>query len=192
MHPGLPCLFAIALLPLNSLAQAPTFEIKPVESKIKFDVKASVDLTGVFDKWEATLKFTSNKAASGVLEVRIDAASVKVGNSMKEKTLRGGDFFDVKNHPYITFVSTKIVPVDANNFRLEGNFTIRGVSKPETLTLTVQRAADGVSGRVHGTMAFDRRDYGMDHNIPFIKIANRVEVELDLEGRRTSGPPIEP
>ena len=47
------------------------------------------------------------------------------------------------------------------------------------------------SGAIKGSMAFDRKDYGMNSGIPFIKIADRVEVDVDLHGKRTSGPPLE-
>jgi polyisoprenoid-binding protein YceI len=66
-----------------------------------------------------------------------------------------------------------------------GTFAIRGVSKPETLTLTLSGKGTG-SGEIKGTMAFDRKDYGMNSGIPFIKIADRVEVDIDLTGKRVS------
>jgi polyisoprenoid-binding protein YceI len=68
---------------------------------------------------------------------------------------------------------------------VQGDFTIRGVSKPETLTLTISGKGTG-SGEITGTMAFDRKDYGMTSGIPFIKIADRVEVNIDLKGKRVS------
>ena len=60
----------------------------------------------------------------------------------------------------------------------------------EMLTLTVSGKGTG-SGSIKGTMAFDRKDYGMNHGIPFIKIADRVEVTVDLKVKRTSGPPLQ-
>jgi polyisoprenoid-binding protein YceI len=60
---------------------------------------------------------------------------------------------------------------------VDGNFAIRGVTKPEKLSLAVTGAGTG-SGTISGTMAFDRKDYGMNSGIPFIKIANRVEVRV--------------
>jgi polyisoprenoid-binding protein YceI len=74
-------------------------------------------------------------------------------------------------------------------FDVPGTFTIRGVSRPETLQLVLEGKGTG-SGTVKGTMAFDRKDYGMNSGIPFIKIADRVEVTIDLTGRRVSGPPL--
>ena len=58
---------------------------------------------------------------------------------MKDDKLKSKDFFNVAHDPYITFKSTKIVQTGANTFEVDGNFTIRGVSKPEKLTLTVSR-----------------------------------------------------
>jgi polyisoprenoid-binding protein YceI len=152
-------------------------------------VKASVALVGTFDKWDATLTFTSPDVSTGVLDVKIQAASVNTGSSMKDDKLKSQDFFDVKQDALITFLSKKIVQTGPNTFDIQGDFTIRGVSKPETLTLTVSGEGTG-SGEIKGTMAFDRRDYGMTSGIPFIKIADRVEVNIDLKGKRVSGPPL--
>jgi polyisoprenoid-binding protein YceI len=177
-------------------AQVPVIKILTEESEVLFKVKASVNLEGHFDKWQSTLKFTSSKASSGRLEIRIKAATVDTGNGLKNKTLKSDDFFAVDKHPEITFVSSKVTPLGDNKFKLDGQFTIRGVSKPETLTLTVIPPAAGAQGEVlttlHGTMAFDRKDFGMDKGIPFVKIADRVEVTVDLKGRRMSGPPVLP
>jgi polyisoprenoid-binding protein YceI len=63
------------------------------------------------------------------------------------------------------------------------------VSKPETLNLSISGKGQG-TGAITGTMAFDRKDYGMNSGIPFIKIADRVEVSVDLKGKRVSGPPL--
>jgi polyisoprenoid-binding protein YceI len=72
---------------------------------------------------------------------------------------------------------------------VDGNFTIRGVTKPEMLTLKVSGVATG-AGTVTGTMAFDRKQYGMNSGIPFIRIANRVQVDVNLQARRVGGPPL--
>jgi hypothetical protein len=72
---------------------------------------------------------------------------------------------------------------------VQGDFTIRGASEPETLTLEVYGEGTG-SGEIHGTMAFDRKDYGMTKGIPFVKIADTVEVTVDLKGKRVRGPPL--
>jgi polyisoprenoid-binding protein YceI len=183
------CLLASALLPSLTQAQGPVFTITPVESTVQFSVKASVAIEGKFDKWDATLTFPSSDATSGVLDIKIQADSVNTGSGMKNDKLKGKDFFDAKHDPLITFHSTKIVQTGPTTFDVQGTFTIRGVSKPETLNLTVSGKGTG-TGDIKGTMAFDRKEFGMNSGIPFIKIADRVEVTVDLKGKRVSGPPL--
>jgi len=114
---------------------------------------------------------------------------VNTGSGMKDEKLKSKDFFDVKQDPFITFKSTKIVRTSPGNFQVQGNFTIRGVTKADTLTLTTDSEGKGV-GEIKGTMAFDRKDYGVDGSIPFIKIADRVEVTIAFQAKRVSGPPV--
>lgn len=108
---------------------------------------------------------------------------------MKDGKLKGKDFFDAKQNPLITFHSNKIVQTDPTTVDVLGTFTIRGISKPETLVFTISGKGTG-TGSITGTMAFDRKEYGMNSGIPFIKIADRVEVTVDFKGKRVSGPPV--
>jgi polyisoprenoid-binding protein YceI len=172
----------------TSPAQVPVYEVTPVESSINFGVESSVPIKGTFDKWDASMTFATVDVRSGVLEIKIQADSVNTGNGLKNNKLKGKDFFDAKQSPLITFKSTKVVQTGPNTFDLEGDFTIRGVTKTEKLTVT-DSGKGTTSGTITGTMAFDRKDYGMNSNIPFIKIANRVEVTVNLKWKRISGPP---
>ena len=124
------------------------------------------------------------------LDIKIQADSVDTGSGMKDGKLKGKDFFDAKQNPYITFKSTTIVQTGPNTFEVDGDFTIRGVTKHEKLSLTITGKGTG-SGTIVGTMAFDRKEYGMNSGIPFIKIADRVEVSVNLKATRVSGPPVE-
>lgn len=184
------CFLGAAMFPPASRAQAPVFVITPVNSTIRFDVKASMDIAGKFDKWDATMTFTSPDETTGVLEITIQAASVDTGSGMKNGKLKGQDFFDVEHNPVITFKSTKIVKTGHQTYEVDGDFTIRGVSNPEKLTLTISGKGTG-SGEVKGSMVFNRKDYGMNKGIPFIKIADHVNVDFHLKGTRVSGPPLD-
>ena len=174
-------------------AQAPTdipvIQITKEGSTVRFAVKASVSIEGTFDKWEATITYPSRDVEAGVLDIKIQADSVNTGSGMKDDKLRSKDFFNVKEDPYITFHSTKFTQTGPTTVEVQGNFTIRGVSKPETLLFSVTGKGTGV-GEIKGTMAFDRKEFGMNSGIPFIKIADRVEVSVDLKGKRVSGPPL--
>jgi polyisoprenoid-binding protein YceI len=180
-------LAAIVLLSLPSRAQVPVFKTTPEDSAIKFYVKASVALVGKFDKWDATLKFTSSDVTTGVLDIKIAAATVNTGSEVKDGKLKSKDFFNVEQDPTIEFRSTKVVQTSPDTFDIMGNFSIRGVSRPETLKLTVTGKGTG-AGVIKGAMAFDRKEYGMTSGIPFVKIADRVEVDVDLKVKQVSGP----
>jgi polyisoprenoid-binding protein YceI len=179
---------AFLALPRASYAQVPTYEFTPVESSIKFGVESSVSIKGVFEKWNASIKFSLRDIRSAVLDIEIEADSVNTGSHVKDNKLKGQDFFNAKESPLITFQSTKIVQTGPNTFDIEGNFTIRGVAKAEKLTLASDSKGTP-TGSLDGTMAFDRKEYGMTSGIPFIKIANRVEVNVRLKWKRIGGPP---
>jgi polyisoprenoid-binding protein YceI len=183
------CILAAAVYPSSVSAQVPVFAIDKADSSMKFSVSASVAIAGTFDKWDSTLTFTSTDLSSSVLDIKIQADSVNTGSGMKDGKLKGKDFFDAKQNPYITFHSTSVSQTGPNTVAYAGDFTIRGVKKPETLTFTITGKGKG-AGAITGTMAFDRKDYGMNSGIPFIKIADRVEVIVDLKGKRVSGPPV--
>jgi polyisoprenoid-binding protein YceI len=187
MRLALLTIVTLALLPLPTRAQVPVFKTTPEDSSIKFYVKASVALVGAFDKWKASLTFSSRDVTTAVLDIQIQAATVNTGSGMKDKKLKSADFFDVEQAPYITFRSTKIVQTGPESFDVLGDFSIRGVSKPETLKLTVSGKGTG-RGVIKGVMAFDRKEYGMTSGIPFVKIADRVEVDVDLKVEQVSGP----
>jgi polyisoprenoid-binding protein YceI len=168
--------------------EVPVYVVTPTESSINFGVESSVSIKGIFEKWSTSIQFSSRDVRSATLDIEIEAGSVNTGSHMKDNKLKGKDFFNVKESPLITFKSTKIVQSGPNTFDVEGNFTIRGVTKTEKLTFTSE-GKGSPSGSLEGTMAFDRKDYGMTSGIPFIRIANRVEVDVRLKWRQISGPP---
>ena len=187
-------LVACVIVTPATYAQAPSnvpvIKVLPTGSTIQFAVKASVSIEGTFDKWDATVTFTSDRVEDCVLDIKIQAASVNTGSRMKNDKLKGKDFFDAEQDPYITFRSTKLVRTGPNSFDMPGTFTIRGVSKPETLIFTGKGTPGSGHGEIRGTMAFDRKEFGMNSGIPFIRIADRVEVNVDLNVERVGGPPV--
>jgi polyisoprenoid-binding protein YceI len=184
---------AVALSPFTASAQGisevPVFEVASVSSTVKFDVKASVAIKGKFDNWGATLAFQSPDVATGALQINIQADSVDTGSGMKNRKLKGKDFFDVEHYPEITFKSTKIVQVSHEHFEVDGDLTIRGVTNPEKLTLIVSHNESHL-GDIKGKMVFNRKEYGMNKGIPFISIADHVEINIHLKTKHTGGPQL--
>jgi polyisoprenoid-binding protein YceI len=187
------CLAAAALFHLTTSARAsseiPVFEVTLISSSVKFDVKASVAIKGKFDKWDSALTFQSSDVTTGALEINIQTDSVDTGSGMKNRKLKGKDFFDVERYPAITFKSTKIVQVSHEHFEVDGDLTIRGVTYPEKLTLIVSHNESHL-GDIRGKMIFDRKKYGMNKGIPFISIADHVEINVHLKTKHTGGPQL--
>jgi len=182
-------LLATLVTQAQSSTEGPVFKITPLLSKVTFYVKSSVDLEGTFEKWDATLVFTSTDASTGVLDIKIQADSVNSGSKSKDKKLKGEHCFDVEKEPYITFHSTKITQTSPNTFDVAGTFTLRGISKPEALTFKVDREAGGATGEIKGILTIDRRDFGLGGGIKFVTIADRVDLTIDFKATRV-GPPL--
>jgi polyisoprenoid-binding protein YceI len=185
----LAAVFVSPVTPAEAPSVVPVFEVKPISSNVKFDVKASVEIKGKFDKWGATLTFQSPDVTTGVLEINIQADTVDTGSGMKNSKLKGKDFFDVEHYPAITFKSTKILLISPEHFEVDGDLTIRGVTNPEKLTLIVSHNESHL-GEIKGKMVFDRKKYGMNKGIPFISIADHVEINVHLKTKHVGGPQL--
>jgi hypothetical protein len=97
-----------------------------------------------------TIYLDSSKATALSAFQMYEFHSTQEGTIVRDK-LKGKDFFDVKQNPLITFRSNKVVQTGSATFDVQGTFTIRGVSKPETLTLTISGKGTG-SGEIKGTI----------------------------------------
>lgn len=183
-------LLVVSVLVPCALAQVPVLQVEREQSSIKFNVKASVKIAGHFDTWTSTMTLSSADIASGSLDIEMESASVTTGSGTKDKTLKGKNFFDVEQNPLIAFKSTKIVRTGPTTFEIPGTFTIRGVSEAETLKMTVHVGHGTELERIKGVMVFDRKHYGMTSGVPFVKIGDEVEVEVDLKLKEASGPPL--
>jgi polyisoprenoid-binding protein YceI len=184
------CFLVYALLPSVTRAEAPVFTIVKENSSVTFLVQASVSIKGTFDKWDSTLTFTSPDVTTGVLDLKIQADSVNTGSGMKDGKLKSKDFFYVEVDPLITFVTKKLEQTGPNTIVMTGDFTIRGVTKTETLTFTLEGKKGSGEGTIKGTMSFNRKDFGMNKGIPFVKISDRVDVTVNLRVKKTGGPII--
>ena len=102
------CLMAFLASPGESYAQVPTYQVTPTESSITFGVESSVSIKGIFEKWNASIKFSSRDVRSAVLDIEIEADSVNSGSHMKDNKLKGKDFFNAKESPLITFKSRMV------------------------------------------------------------------------------------
>jgi polyisoprenoid-binding protein YceI len=119
-----------------------------VTSKVEFYVKASIASRNIREvKRDAGVYL--DRPSTGLLDLKIQADSVHTGSKHKDNKLKGKECLDVEQFRYITFQSSKIVQTGSHTFDVPGTFTVRGVSKPESLTFSVEREGPG-TGEIEG------------------------------------------
>jgi polyisoprenoid-binding protein YceI len=170
-----------------SYAQTPAqpgreFVIDVPNSKVEFFVGSSAgDVNGVFSAWNGRLYVaTPGVPESAILSLEIEAVSMSTGSGIKDKMVKGSRFFDVDDYPTISFASTSVLASDdPNKFQLQGNLTLRGVTKPVVFQVTLDRNGRG-GGRITADLSFDRRDFGMTQNVPLVRVDHSVDVKVNL------------
>jgi polyisoprenoid-binding protein YceI len=144
-----------------------TWEVDPIHSSIGFEVKhLGISLfRGGFTSFAGRIEAADG--AVGRVEGTIDPDSIDVTDETLAGHLRSPDFFDIENHPEIRFASTGIEPED-EGFKLVGDLTIRGITKPVQLDVRVEGTGVGPDGSERVAFSaegvIDRHDYGMTWN----------------------------
>ncbi len=165
-----------------------TWAIDPIHSSISFSVRHLVvsKVRGRFGAFSGAVTVAADGTPSVTAE--IDIASVDTGNDQRDAHLRATDFFDVEKFPTATFTSTS-VNADGDEYRVEGDFTLKGVTK--RITLPVQ--FNGVNpGMGHGAVAgfeasvvLNRKDFGIDIDMPLetggAVVGDKVTITLEIE-----------
>jgi polyisoprenoid-binding protein YceI len=170
----------------GSMSARPVDDPKPyvvkTDSRIEFHASATFTrVVGVFHSWEADFKMPPDRFGDASLVLEIDADSVETGSGLKNKEIKGKNFFAVKGHPQIRFVSKSITADgEPSKFRMTGELTLRGISNPVSATVFLRPQEEG-HRRIDGEFSFNRREFGMTHNVPFNKVANTVEVKFELD-----------
>jgi polyisoprenoid-binding protein YceI len=175
-------LCSVALNAQSLAKTARNFTINVPESKVEFFVGSSDgDVNGVFKAWTGELsQATAGVPESATLSLKVTADSMSTGSGLKDRMVKGKDFFYVKDFPTVTFTSTKVIPSsDPNKFQVQGDFTLRGVTKPVVLQVTLDRDNKG-GGQVYADLSFDRRDFGMTKSVPGVRVSDSVRVRVDL------------
>ena len=169
-----------------------SWSIDNVHTHVGFAVKHMMVSTvrGQFKSYRATVaRLDPKDFTKSHFEGEIDVASIDTGNADRDAHLRSNDFFDAPNHPTITFKSTRIEAKDAGDYRVHGDLTIRGVTKPVTLDVEFHGTQKDPYGRnVAGVTArgtVNRKDFGVSWNAVLetggFAVSDKVTLELELE-----------
>ncbi|GAB3301245.1 YceI family protein [Parasphingorhabdus pacifica] len=172
------------------------YNIDPAHSNLGFVVRHAMitKVRGRFSDVEGTLHIdaTAPKRSHGHLTIK--TASVDTRQEQRDEHLRSADFFDVENYPEITFRSTSIEPISENNYRVTGDLTIRGTTRPVSVDVEFTGAASDPMGNdrvgFEGSVQVNRKDWGLTWNAALetggVLLSEKVTLELDISAIKQS------
>ncbi len=166
------------------------YAIDPSHTQIGFAVRhmAVSKVRGRFGSFEGTLELAENPVDSKVT-LTIDANSVDTRDENRDNHLRTNDFFDVPNHPTWSFTSTSIVPAGPTDWKVVGDLTIRGVTRPVSLDVELEGVVKDPYGNhrvgFSGSTSINRDDFGVSFGAVMeaggLVVAKKVDIEIELE-----------
>ena len=144
-----------------------TYAIDPTHSRIGFVARHAMvtKVRGSFNDFEGSGYFDAENPSDSKLQLTIQAASIDTRNADRDAHLRSNDFFDMETHPEISFVSTDVKAVDGD-YRVTGDLTIKGVTKPVTVDFEYTGTAIDPYGNTRvgfeGQTTINRKDWGVN------------------------------
>jgi len=136
---------------------------------------------------EGTLVFDQQNPAKSSVDVTLPLSKLDTHVPALDKHLKEADFFDAAKYPTVTFKSTKVVPVDATHFKVTGNLTVHGVTKPVTLHATLNKIGPHPMTKAQAigfdaTATLKRSDFGVGAYVPMVsdEIKVRITTEADV------------
>lgn len=165
--------------------------IDPMHSQVGFSVKHMMVTTvrGRFSSYRGKIEFDPKAPTKGSVEVEIDVKSVETGQADRDNHLRTGDFFDVANHPTMTFKSTSVEQKSDDELVVHGDLTLRGVTKPVDLAVELGGVAKNTYGKMvvgmTATTTIKRQDFGVNFHQVLetggVAVSDKVKIELEIQ-----------
>jgi polyisoprenoid-binding protein YceI len=173
-----------------------TYAIDPSHSRIGFVARHAMvtKVRGSFNEFAGVGYFDVDDPTKSHLELTVEAASIDTRNADRDHHLRSNDFFDMDQHPRISFVSTSVEQADRDHYRVTGDLTIKGVTKPVTVNFEYTGASVDPYGNqrigFEGATTVNRKDWGVNWNAALeaggVLVSEKVTLELEVSAIRTS------
>ncbi|WP_158826106.1 YceI family protein [Mucilaginibacter lacusdianchii] len=141
--------------------------LDPTHSEVQFKVKHLVisTVTGAFRKFEGEVVTESDDFQDSEIDFSLDVESIDTNQEARDQHLKSAEFFDAATYPKISFKSTSLKKVDSDTYKLEGNLTVRDVTKPVTLDVEFGGSADDFYGNTKAgfevTGKISRKEFGL-------------------------------
>ncbi|HEY5367999.1 MAG TPA: YceI family protein [Hanamia sp.] len=180
-------LLIVAFLSASLFAQT-KWKADPMHSKLSFSIThmGISDVDGLFNKFTASA--TSNKAdfSDAVFELYVEVPSINTQVEMRDNHLRGADFFEVETYPTMTFKSATITKISKDKYKLTGNLTLRGITKPVTMDLwyrgtNVDAKTNKSTSGFQLTGIIKRSDFNIGAKFPVPILSDEVKIKADGE-----------
>ena len=176
---------------LPVLAHADTWQIDSSHTNVEFTVRHMMisNVKGQFQKTTGTITANGNDPASAKIDVTIDASSVDTRVERRDAHLKSPDFLDVAKYPTITFKSTKVEADGPNKWKMPGDLTVHGVTKPVVLDVEGSGPPIQVMGNTRAgasaTTKIKRSDFGLTWNKALeaggVLVGDEVAISIDVE-----------
>ena len=173
-----------------------TYAVDPTHSRIGFVARHAMvtKVRGSFNEFVGTGYFDAENAANSHLQLTIQAASIDTRNPDRDAHLKANDFFDMETFPEISFASTAVEQVHAENYRVTGDLTIKGVTKPVTVDFEYTGSAVDPFGNrrigLEGKTTVNRKDWGVSWNAALeaggVLVSEKVTLEFEVSAIRTA------
>lgn len=186
-------MMAMMVVPMRAAQAAPEhYVIDPSHMAIAFMVShvGFAKTLGRFDRAEGSFVFDPDKPAVSDIAVTIDAASVNTDHEKRDAHLRGPDFLWVEKYPEITFQGTSAEQTGPRTGRVQGNLTLRGVTRPVSLDVTWNKSGEYPFGDMHyaiglsGRTQIKRSEFGMTYGVQGGLVGDEVDIILEFEAIR--------
>lgn len=174
-----------------------TWQVDPVHSCIHFSIRHFVvsKIHGRFTKWGGTLHLDEASPAASQVEIHIDVDSIDTNDPKRDAHIKGADFFDVAQYPEIIFKSTHVASAGKDRYRVEGNLTLRGVTKPMVFDVesggTVKDPWGNNRGGFSLNGSLNRKDFGLSFNQTLEgggpALGDTVDFSIDVEAVKSVG-----
>lgn len=184
----------LTLISVGLFAQGTKWESDPAHSSVGFSIRHLMitNVNGSFRDFAVKLTQGKDDFTDSKVEVDIKTASINTGIEARDKHLISADFFDAANKPEITFKSTAFSKTGENNFKIEGDLTMNGVTKPVTLDaelLGVMKDPWGATrAGFQAVGSVSRYDYNLKYNKTLesggVMLGEKVKIEINIEMKK--------
>ena len=172
-----------------------SYTLDPSHSRLGFSARHAMVTTvrGAFQAFEGTAVIDAANPGASSVALTIDVSSVDTGTADRDGHLRSADFFDVENHPAMTFVSTS-VERDGTEWAITGDLTIKGVAKPVTIVFEEAGSARDPFGNLRvgfeGQAGINRKDWDLTWNAALetggVLVSEKIKLEFDISAIKSA------